>query len=238
MWNNPRLMNAVAGFLVAIVAVAALSACLLALLRPAAFPLREVTVSGTLANIAREEVERVLQQRVTGNFFSADLGAIRTALEQLPWVRRVHVRRAWPDRIAVRLEEHVAIARWGDTGLVNTQGEFFAAVGGDGLPQLSGPQGSTADVTQRYRRFAEVLAPLGSRLDAVALSPRRSWQVRLASGLSVEIGRELPGESPEARLSRFVAAYPATLGRIARTQELVDLRYPNGFALRLPEIKG
>jgi cell division protein FtsQ len=238
MWNNPRLMNATAGFLVALVAVAFLSAGLFALLRPATFPLREVTVSGALSNTAREDIERVLQQRVSGNFFSADLGAVRAALEQLPWVRRVQVRRAWPDRIAVRLEEHVALARWGDSGLVNTFGEYFGAVGGEGLPQFSGPQGSTGEVTQRYRRFSEIVVPLATQVDAVALSPRRSWQLRTSSGLQVELGREQPGEAPEARLARFVAAYPATLGRIARAHELVDLRYPNGFALRLPEIKG
>jgi cell division protein FtsQ len=238
MWHNPRLMNAVAGFLVALVAVAVVCAGLYALLRPATFPLREVTVSGVLANTAREDIERVLHQRVNGNFFSADLGAIRAALEQLPWVRRVHVRRSWPDHIAVRLEEHVALARWGNSGLVNTHGEFFAASGGESLPQFSGPPGSAGDVTQRYRRFSEVVAPLGTELLVVALSPRRSWQIRLSSGLSVELGRELPGEMPEARLARFVAAYPATLGRLAREHELVDLRYPNGFALRVAEIKG
>ena len=42
----------------------------------------------------------------------------------------------------------------------------------------------------------------------------------------------------EVRLARFVAAYPATLGKLARRHEYVDLRYPNGFALRVPELKG
>ena len=38
------------------------------------------------------------------------------------------------------------------------------------------------------------------------------------------------------RLSRFVALYEQTLGRLKRRLEYVDLRYPNGFALRVPEI--
>ena len=38
------------------------------------------------------------------------------------------------------------------------------------------------------------------------------------------------------RLSRFVASYAQTLGSLNRRLEYVDLRYPNGFALRVPEI--
>jgi len=38
------------------------------------------------------------------------------------------------------------------------------------------------------------------------------------------------------RLSRFVAFYAQTLGALNRRLDYVDLRYPNGFALRVPEI--
>jgi cell division protein FtsQ len=50
------------------------------------------------------------------------------------------------------------------------------------------------------------------------------------------LGRDADGA--EARLARFVEVYPATLGRLARRHEYVDLRYPDGFALRVPELNG
>ena len=37
---------------------------------------------------------------------------IRDSFETVPWVRRAVVRRVWPDRLAVRLEEHRAVALW------------------------------------------------------------------------------------------------------------------------------
>jgi len=239
MWHNPRLLNAVAGFLTAIGLMAFVAAGAHLLLRSPLFPLREVAVSGTLAHTTREEIERAMQSRISGNFFAADLGTMRAELERLAWVRRVDVRRAWPDRIEVALEEHVALARWGNAGLVNTRGERFDAVIKAELPQFSGPDGTEKEVTLRYRRFIDIVAPLGADLERVTLTPRRSWQLRLASGLQLELGRDLPqAGTPEARLSRFVAAYPLTLARIARVHENVDLRSPNGFALRVPEFKG
>ena len=239
MWDNPRLLNAAANVLIASAAAAFAYAGLQLLLRSPLFPLREVVMHGAPRNADRVQIERALQG-AGGNFFAADLAAIRAALETVPWVRRVELRRVWPDRIEVRLEEHVALARWGDDRLVNTFGEPFAAGAdrdtGVPLPQLAGPAGSEGELARRYRRFVELLAPLGESPERVILTPRHAWQLRLASGLNLELGRDGP-EAVELRLARLVAAWPESLGRLTRrgSSDLrhVDLRYPNGFALRV-----
>lgn len=235
MWHNTRLLNATANLLVALALLGFLFAGAQLLLRSAAFPLREVSVTGELAHTARNDVERAAKGRVSGNFFAADLAQIRAGFEQLPWVRRADVRRVWPDRIEVKLEEHLALARWGDAGLVNTFGERFAGESDEALPLFAGPAGSAGEVTRRYRAFAEILAPLSLELERVVLTPRYAWQLRLANGLALEVGRDTAESAVEARLARFVRAYPATLGKIARRHEYADLRYPNGFALRVVE---
>ncbi|MBS0338082.1 MAG: cell division protein FtsQ/DivIB [Proteobacteria bacterium] len=235
MWDNPRLLNLAANGLIALALTMLGFAGTQALLNSPLFPLREVTVLGDLAHTTRDELESAARGRVAGNFFAADLASIRDALEHLPWVRRADVRRVWPDRIEVTLEEHVALARWGDVGLVNTYGERFAGQTEATLPIFAGPARTEGEVTRRYRRYAELLGPLGSALERVILTPRFAWQLRLANGLSIELGRDLANDPAEARLVRFVAAYPQTLGRIARRHEYVDLRYPNGFSLRVTD---
>jgi cell division protein FtsQ len=245
MWHNPRLLNSAANLLLALTLLALLYAALQLLLRSALFPLREVIVLGALAHTARAEVERATAGRVAGNFFAADLAEVRAGLERLPWVRRAQVRRVWPDRIEAALEEHVALARWGDAGLVNEHGERFRGRASQAdearLPQFAGPAGTEAEVTRRYWRFTELLVPLGETPERVILTPRHAWQLRLASGLQLELGRD-GADSVEQRLARFVAAYALTLGLLPRQPggepRHVDLRYPNGFALRVPEWKG
>ena len=238
MWDNPRLLNATANVLAALAAAMFLFAAAHALLRSSLFPLREITVLGTLEHTSASEIARATRTAVSGNFLAADLDAVRAALEQLPWVRRVQVRRVWPDRLEIALEDHVALARWGDAGLVNTYGERFAATSAERLPVFAGPAGTEAEVTRRYRRFAERLARLGEAPERVILTSRYAWQVRLTGGLNLELGRDLAHEPVERRLARFVAAYPQTLARMQRRHEYVDLRYPNGFALRVPELNG
>ncbi|MGH8764990.1 MAG: cell division protein FtsQ/DivIB [Burkholderiales bacterium] len=235
MWDNPRLLNLAANALFALAVVIFAGAGVQALLRSPLFPLREIVVEGALQHAAREEIEGAVEG-VGGNFFAADLGAVRAKLEQVPWVRRVDVRRVWPDRLAVQIEEHVAFARWDESGLVNTFGEpFVAPIDKDSaarMPLFAGPAGTEQELTRRYRRFRELLAPLEDAPDQVVLTSRHAWQLHLASGLELELGRD-GADGIEQRLARFVAAYPESIGKLGRKYEHVDLRYPNGFALRV-----
>jgi cell division protein FtsQ len=113
------------------------------------------------------------------------------------------------------------------------------------LPLFAGPAGSEAEIAKRYRGFAELLAPLGAPPDRVVLTPRYAWQLRVGGTqngiLNIELGRD-GAETVEQRLARFVAAYPESLARLpqrgAAEQAYVDLRYPNGFALRVAGWKG
>ena len=243
MWDNPRLLNAAANALIALALLLGAGAGLQLLLRSPLFPLREIVVRGELKHATRAEVAAAAAG-FGGNFFAVDLGALRRRFEQSPWVRRVDARRVWPDRIEVRLEEHVPLARWGDEGYVDTYGEpFSAALAGDAaaaLPLFAGPAGTEGEVARRYRLFAAILAPLGDRPERVILTPRHAWQLRLASGLAVELGRD--GTEPvEQRLAHFASVWPQALALLppgGPDAHYVDLRYPNGFALRVPGLKG
>jgi cell division protein FtsQ len=172
---------------------------------------------------------------------------LRRAVEQLPWVRRAEVWRKWPSRIEVRIEEHRAAAHWGDgpEQLVNTYGELFsAALSQDQqLPRLSGPVGSSSEVLRRYEEFAQILKPTGRLPAQMALSPRLAWLLKLEDGMLVELGREQAKAPIRMRLQRFVDYYPTLSNTRQGRPMAVDMRYPNGFALRFPasaaqEVKG
>jgi len=231
MWDNPRLLNGAAGFLVGLALFAFALAGVRVALRSPLFPVRSVEIRTPLKHAPREAIERAARAGVGGNFFGARLGELRQALEQVPWVRKVEVRRVWPDRLEVTLEEHVALARWAAGGAVNTYGERFAGTAGEDLPLFVGPKGSEAELAARYPRFVRLLEPLGAPLERVVLTPRYAWQLRLANGLNLMLGRD--ADVAEQRLERFVGVYEATVGRMPGRHDYVDLRYANGFAVRV-----
>ena len=231
MWDRPDLLNRVAKALYAAAAVLALYGAGLAVIQLPLFPLREVRVVQPAPHVTAEQVEAIVERNLRGNFFTFDLAALRGAFERLPWVRRVQVRRHWPDRLDVALEEHVPLARWGNTALVNIQGEVFEGEHDGRLPVFNGPAGSSKEIAIQYLHFRRSLAAIGDAPAQVRISPRRAWQVKLESGMTLELGRE----QVEARLARFVTAYERSVGRLGRRLDYVDLRYPNGFAVRIPE---
>ena len=244
MWDEPRLLNTASNALYALALVLVAYAAGTTLAQSPAFPLRAIRVQGDLDHVSRGQIVEALQGRVSGTFFTVDVEAIRSMFQTVPWVRQAEVRRRWPDRLDVRLEEHVPLARWGQEAegrLVNIHGEVFAGGVGAGrdaeLPRFAGPAGSEHEVVRRYALFRELLAPLSLEPRAVALSQRQSWQLRLSNGLTVQLGRDSDKNPVRERLARFVEVYPRTLGRMSRRLDYVDLRYPNGFALRVPEIQ-
>jgi len=208
------------------------------------FAIRALTVQGVdgqpLTHISGQQVGQACVPRLRGTFFTTDLEQARAIFEALPWVRRASIRREWPNRLVVALEEHRALARWNDEGgnrFVNPQGEAFTAPGeaklGATLPLLSGPEGSEKDVARRYVEVLALFTKIDKTPRMVALSPRQAWTVRLSDGLAIEVGREQPASSVAARLERFVANYGNTVGRMGARVEAVDLRYPNGFAAKV-----
>lgn len=256
MWDSPRMLNGLA-LLVATAAVVALvvGAAAWATRRPL-FTLKSIRVEPGLipgavavqpfrhvnvATIHAEAVPRILATTKT-DFFTVDLEAVRRAIESVAWVRRAQVRREWPDRLVVKVEEHQVLGVWDDGRLVNTFGELFAANiaeaeedSGEALPELAGPAGSERDVASRYLDFRSWLSRLALVPDQVTLSPRYAWSMHLdngtPAGLTVDLGRERDANTLPDRVLRMIDAWPQLTARWPKPT-LVDLRYPNGFALR------
>lgn len=236
-WDKPPLLNFAADLLFVFAAGVLVYAGAAAAKRLPVFPLREVVVQGQLNQVTRTQVEYAARSAVQGNFFTVDLDAVRAAFEKLPWVRRADVRRRWPDSLELSIEEQVAAARWkqadGEYRLVNGHGEIFVAATEADLPVFAGPEGLAGQVLARYKDFGAALAALGRRPVAIDLSPRQAWRVQLDNGLVLDLGRD-DGQHPVAdRMARFVASYPELRQKLPAAPALIDMRYPNGFALRL-----
>ena len=239
MWDRPRELNAIAMVLTAV-------ACLMLgygiaswVARRPAFEFREVVVQTPLQRTNAAHLEAVIRDELKGTFFTMNLDRARVALAKVPWVRRVSLRRQWPHRLEITVEEHVPLARWNDAVLVNVQGEVFNAACKEVLPRFVGPDGSSIELARRYHQWGVALGELHLMIDEVRLSARGAWHVHVANdsgGLEVELGRD----DPDAAVARFVDIFPRTIGALARTGtrvEQVDLRYRNGFSARVPAFR-
>ncbi|GAB1394182.1 cell division protein FtsQ/DivIB [Rhodocyclaceae bacterium] len=242
LWHQPAFLNLFADLLIVLATATLAWAALTTLQRLPLFPLRELVLTEAPELVSSAQLEHATRSAVSGNFFTVDLNAARSAYEKLPWVRKAVVSRQWPDGLKLTLEEHEARARWRPLGssavnegmLVNQQGELFLAdvptAEGKRLPQFSGPEGSAPELLQRHDEFTLALAPIQRQVDAITLSPRRAWRLELDNGVRIELGRDQERHPLAERLARFVEHYDYIAARSGKLQT-IDMRYPNGFAM-------
>lgn len=238
-WHSPPLINQLADLLFFIGGALLLWAAVLLAQRLPWFPLRQVIVAEAPQRVSPAQLAQAAQTAISGNFFTVDLAAAQAAFEQLPWVRHVGLRRQWPDGLLLTLEEQQPVARWlpldGETRLVNRQGEVFAAETSVVLPTFAGPEDAAPRMLARYSEFSAALGRIQRRPVALSLSSREAWRLTLDDGMVLTLGRDLPQAPLNSRLNRFIEHY-ATLRERLHGVALVDLRYPNGFALRAGKV--
>lgn len=234
-----RLMNALSAVFCLIFAAMVLALLVAWLMRQPLFSLSAISVQGDVAHNNAVTLRANVAPRLTGNFFTVNLSQTRAVFESVPWVRKAVVQRQFPDRLKVVLQEHQAVAYWGpegDTRLVNTFGEVFEAnqaeVESEDLPQLNGPQGQAFLVLQGYQMLAPQFEKLDLQLQRLELTGQGSWRARLDSGALLELGHG-PLEALDARTQRFMTTLSQASSRYGRNLESADLRYSNGYALKL-----
>ena len=242
MWQDVKMLNAVSNALLALVLFALLTSGVWWLTQRPMFTLKTVRVEGEaqtpLRRVNALTIRASALPRIKGNFFTADLDAVRSAFESVPWVRKSMVRREWPNKLIVSIEEHRALGTWGQDGrLLSVKGDVFTAnlaeAEDDGaLLVFDGPEGSEKEVAMRFDQFRNWFAPIKLQPQEVDLSNRYAWTVKLDNGMTVQLGRADSDATLQERISRLISVYPQLLGRLKGKIEDVDMRYPNGLALK------
>ncbi len=214
-------------------------------------PVNQVTVKGSFNHLSRSEIEQVVLNNIKGGFFTLDLAAARESLLQKPWVKSVSVRRRWPAELMVDVEEKRAVAYWNQTSLISAQGEVFSPSPMPSLillPKMYGPEGQHKKVWLFMNRIYQPLAQLDFEVTELKLDERRAWQLVLSdlSGLSkaastdagnrtliVNLGRY----ETDSRFDRFIRVFASAGGTALRKIAAIDMRYPNGFAVKTKKQK-
>lgn len=237
-----RLMNATATALFIAFACLMLWAAIAWVARSPVFAIAGIAVTGDLSHTTAKALRANVASKLSGTFLTTDLERTRQVFEAVPWVRRAVVKRDFPNRLRVTLQEHRAVAYWGADGesrLLNSFGEIFEANVGEVepeiLPRLVGPDGQSAQVLAMYQALQSLFEGMDLSAEQFELTAREGWRVQLENGATVELGR---GSTQEvmARTARFlktVSRVTANYGRTPDALESADLRHEDGYAIRL-----
>lgn len=194
-------------------------------------PVNTVVVDGATRHINKTAVAEQVASGIDGRLLELNLVAIQDRLVQEAWINEAEVRRTWPPSLKVTLVEEVPVARWGNRGLLNHQGDIFwpdKTSAYQDLPELVGPSHETVRIMQQFRDLNSLFIRSGIRLAGLELESRGAWTLTLDNGIRVIAGRDdlMP------RLRRFIQVYEAQLASRSMSINSVDIRYTNGVAVK------
>ena len=189
-----------------------------------------IEINGPFQRVTALQIEEAISDEIEQVFIGADLDRIQAQIVALAWIDQARVARRWPSRIAITVTEQVPAAIWGERGLLNTRGELFVTEARHipaELPRLSGPDASSAEVARRYLAVRDQLIPVGLDLRRVHLDARGSWEMTLANGIEIRLGRRDVTE----RTALFLDVVANMITGRATDIDYVDMRYGNGFTI-------
>lgn len=223
---------------------------------PTVLPVNEIQVNGDLHFLNKEKIKSMVMENISGGYFTVDLSYMREILLQKPWVKDVSLRRKWPASLNVFIEEQVPVAYWNNDAYLSESGYVFKPLVINkelNLPDLNGPEGQHNNVWKFMNVLYKETALLNYEVVRLDLDERRAWRLIIVAQsdtddnqVDVKLGRF----DTAKRMQRFVRILPALTtgydktgygksknGVVENRIKVIDMRYPNGFAVQLAAVK-
>lgn len=201
----------------------------------------DVSIVGNDSVVSAYSITKRLKNRIRGTYFTVDISEIRDALIDIPWVKNVSVTRIWPNRIAIELTLHKAIALWGEGEVLTEDGSIFhtntaIADSEDSLPLLIGSKEKAQIIYERYKLLEEVCSKQGFVAKSLEFNEFGGWilNVRRQSGspLSIVFGTYETTVGMESKLNRILFELPSIQSYLGSEPQRIDARYDRGVAIK------
>lgn len=199
---------------------------------PRTLPIKHAKIVGSFTHIERQPLQALLTPYLEAGFLTTDFTSLKQCMLGMPWVEAIRIERVWPDTVIVHISEQQPIARWGNDALLAASGQVFRPpleTFPKDLPLLQGGEfDQAADVLQAYQQMLAILAPLQESIASLDGNEQNSWCLITDRGIKLLLTKAAAAQE----LNNFVAAYAKVFAGSGRQPVSVDLRYPNGFAVK------
>jgi cell division protein FtsQ len=216
------------------------------------FPIRKVELINKLENQESIELQKVSEKALHGGFFNLDVELFRTELlAELAWVKSVTVRKIWPDKLLVSIDEHEPVVRWlsitkrTPSGRQHQQEKYFDLLSREGIifsphftdeqqlefskmALLTGPYNNAKKILKVCYQINKMVRQLDVTIAKCGMNERRAWSVVLGNGIELKLGKDKIMQ----QLERFTRIFSGQLKHYVGSIDYADLRYSNGFSIK------
>ncbi len=195
------------------------------------FVVQYVDVVGE-GRISEPQVRAALGVQAGDYLFDMDIVNAQARVQSLSWVESAVVRRLWPNRVVVHINERRPFAMWQENGkfnIVDPNGVTISAANSSDFYQLPLIVGEGAETQAHgFLKILYTFDAVQKRTASIVYVGQRRWDVILNNhGLRIM----LPEESPQAALRNLVN-YHEKYNILDRDLERIDMRIKGRLFLR------
>ena len=216
--------------------------------------LSQLTLIGDYTYTTEDDLRQaILGLGLPNTYIGQDVDDIQQEIMRYPWVKQASVRKQWPDRLIVNIEEYKPAFYWNDLYLLDKNGNTFSVpldrLNDLSLPRLYSPEGKAKSMLETYFRLEELSKKWANNkstliIQAAISDERNAWQLMVKQckvdlcSENEEIKLILGSEKIEQRYQQFIKLFPEIQSRIPDGEKITaaDLRYENGISVQREKI--
>ncbi|KES16581.1 FtsQ-type POTRA domain-containing protein [Gilliamella apicola] len=221
---------------------------------PEQMVLSQLTLSGEHIFTTEDDLrEAILGLGLPNTYVGQDVVDIQQEIMRFPWVKQASVRKQWPDRLIVYVEDYKPAYYWNDLFFLDEEGNVFSVpsdrITDLKLSRLYGPEGKAKSVLENYSKLENLSKKLANnqlalQINATISDERNSLQLmvtRCIAGVcdeNQEIKLVLGNKHIEERYEQFIKLFPEIQSRTPVDERITvaDLRYENGISVQTEKI--
>ncbi|OCG60469.1 hypothetical protein A9G42_00140 [Gilliamella sp. Nev6-6] len=221
---------------------------------PEQMVLSQLTLSGEHTYTTEDDLRNaILGLGLPNTYIGQDVNDIQQEIMRFPWVKQTSVRKQWPDRLIIYVEEYKPVLYWNDLFLLDKNGNVFSVpldrIAELQLPRLYGPEGKAKAALEIYSKLEDISKKLANNelalhIKVAITDERNAWQLMIKQCISgfclenQEIKLLLGSEKIEQRYQQFIKLFPEIQSRVPENERITvaDLRYENGISVQREKI--
>ncbi|SES78911.1 FtsQ-type POTRA domain-containing protein [Thorsellia anophelis] len=204
-------------------------------------PIAEMIISGERFFTSDEDVRQALLASGTlKTLMNQDINVLRTQIERLPWIKEVKLKKRWPNRLIINIEEYKPYVRWNKNYHLDIDANVFSipAERTIKLPLafLFGPDGKEKEALKGYMALQALFKNNQIVLMSANMSDRYSWLLSVVlttNGQHQIVEVDLGRTDYIGRAQKFINIFRELekTPEVSQNIRRIDLRYETGAAI-------
>jgi len=201
------------------------------------FPIKNISIESKMINVNKDDVfEKFKNYLNSKSFFNFKINILKKEIEKVSWVKSADIRRVYPGKIKIYIEEHIPIAIWNNESYMNNIGDiFFINNIKKNLPILISNQSGNKIMFEYFSLLLKYISDenFDIKIKKIEENDIRSLSAYLSSGIIVKFG----SKDIRGKILTFIKVYKTLNTSDLEKIRYIDMRYSNGFSIGWKSVK-